>query len=135
MQVSVDAEPERADVLIVDDDAVVRTSIKRLLESAGLRVLEISSAIGASRTILQHHVRLVLVDLRMPAMAGSALVGLLRKSPRLQQVPMVLVSGAPADELVTAAAEVGADAAVSKLEMNATLVPLVRRLLRRSAHV
>jgi DNA-binding response OmpR family regulator len=68
----------------------------------------------------------------MPAMQGSALLRLVRSNPRLAHVALVLLSGVSAQELVAAAREVEADAAISKLEMASTLVPTVNRLLRRA---
>jgi CheY-like chemotaxis protein len=122
----------RAQVLVIDDNEVVRKSIARLLESAGLQVITAGSAIGASRTMLRGNVKVAVVDLDMPEMRGSALAELLRKQPKLRDVGIVIVSGVPADELVTAASRSGADAAVSKLDMAQTLVPTVKRLLRKS---
>ncbi|HEX7481714.1 MAG TPA: response regulator [Polyangiales bacterium] len=120
-----------SEVLVIDDSDLARDSIKRMLEAAGFSVVTAPSAIGASAMILHERVRVVVVDLHMPAMLGSSLVGVLRKHPRLRELAIVLISGAPVDQLVTAAGAAGANAAISKLEMASTLVPAVRRLLRR----
>jgi PleD family two-component response regulator len=65
-------------------------------------------------------------------MPGSALLPVFRRNPRLEHVAVVLLSGVSARELVTAAREVGADAAIAKLEMAQKLVPTVTRLLKRA---
>jgi CheY-like chemotaxis protein len=117
--------------LVIDDNDVVRSSIARLLETAGMSVISAPTAIGASRTMLRSHVKVAVVDLDMPEMRGSALVELLRKHPKLADIGVVIISGVPAEELVSAAASSGADAAVSKLDMHETLVPIVSRLLRK----
>ena len=77
--------------------------------------------------------RVVVADLNMPAMQGSSLLQVFRRNPRLRHVGMVLLSGVSAQELVSAASEVDADAAIAKIEMATTLVPVVHRLLRRAA--
>lgn len=126
---------EPAQVLVIDDHEISRNSVLRLLRSAGLSVVGASSAIGATRLALRRGIQVAVIDLNMPAMRGSSLVQVIRKSPRLAHVGIVLLSGASDTELVTAAGEVGADAAVSKLHMKDTLVPSVQKLLVRAARV
>jgi CheY-like chemotaxis protein len=120
-------------VLVVDDHELGRRAVVRLLRDAGLSVIASGSAIGATRLAIQSGVRVVIADLNMPAMRGSALLTVFRRNPRLAKVPVVLLSGVSAEELVAAASEVGADAAISKVEMASTLLPTVQRLLRRNS--
>jgi CheY-like chemotaxis protein len=123
---------EPADVLVIDDNTLNRNSIVRLLRSSGLSVISTDSAIGATRLVLRSGVSVVVADLNMPAMQGSSLLSVFRRNPRVTHVAVVLLSGVSAEELVTAASSVGADAAVSKLEMATMLLPAVQRLLRRA---
>ncbi len=126
------AEDPHAQILVIDDNAIVLRSVARLLERAGLSVISVGSPLGATRTMLRSHVKVAIVDLDMPEMRGSALIELLRKNPKLSNAGFVILSGRPADELVEEASSSGADAAVSKLDMHETLVPIVTRLLRRA---
>jgi DNA-binding NarL/FixJ family response regulator len=126
---------EPAQVLVIDDHQISRNSVIRLLQAAGLSVVGASSAIGATRLALRRGIQVAVIDLNMPAMRGSSLIQVIRKSPRLANVGIVLLSGASDEELVTAAGEVSADAAVSKLSMKDTLVPAVQRLLARASRV
>jgi CheY-like chemotaxis protein len=125
-------EVERAQILVIDDHALNRNSIVRLLRSAGFTVISTDSAIGATRLVLRSGASVVVADLNMPAMQGSSLLTVFRRNPRLADIAVVLLSGVAADELVAAASAAGADAAISKLEMSTTLVPAVQRLLRRA---
>jgi len=125
-------EPARADVLVIDDSQIGRGSVVRLLRRAGISVLATDSAIGTTRLILRNSVKVVIVDLNMPAMQGTALCRLVRQHPRLGHVALILLSGVEAQQLVAAAREVEADAAISKLEMATALVPAVQRMLRRA---
>lgn len=122
-----------ADVLVVDDNALSRAAIVRLLRKSGISAIATDSAIGATRLAVRSQVNVVVADLNMPAMQGSSLMQVFRRNPRLRHVGMVLLSGVSAQELVSAASEVGADAAIAKVEMAATLVPAVTKLLRRVA--
>jgi CheY-like chemotaxis protein len=123
---------EPSDVLVIDDNELNRSTIVRMLRRAGLTVISTDTAIGATRLVLRHQVNVVVADLNMPAMPGSALLPVFRRNPRLEHVAVVLLSGVSARELVTAAREVGADAAIAKLEMAQKLVPTVTRLLKRA---
>jgi CheY-like chemotaxis protein len=123
---------EQADVLVIDDNALNRAAIVRLLRKAGVSVISSDSAIGATRMVIRGGVSVVVADLNMPAMQGSSLLAVFRRNPRLAHIAVVLLSGVSAEELVEAASEVGADAAVSKLDMTTRLVPTVQRLLRRA---
>jgi CheY-like chemotaxis protein len=135
-EASEDAGPgdqsDSADVLVIDDNELNRNAIVRMLRKAGLSVISSDSAIGATRLVLRCGVSVVVADLNMPAMQGSSLLTVFRRNPRLAHVAVVLLSGVSADELVAAASEVGADAAVSKLDMSTQLLPIVTRLLRRA---
>lgn len=124
-----------AQVLVIDDHQISRNSVIRLLEAAGLTVVGASSAIGATRLALRRGIQVAVIDLNMPAMRGSSLIQVIRKSPRLAHVGIVLLSGASDEELVTAAGEASADAAVSKLNMKDTLVPAVQKLIVRAARI
>lgn len=126
---------EPAQVLVIDDQQVSRNSVIRLLQAAGFSVVGASSAIGATRLALRKGILVAVIDLNMPAMRGSSLIQVIRKSPRLAHVGIVLLSGASDEELVTAAGEASADAAVSKLNMKDTLVPAVQKLMVRAARV
>ena len=126
-------EDTLADVLVVDDNALNRSAILRLLRKNGVSAIATDSAIGATRLAVRSQVSVVVADLNMPAMQGSSLLQVFRRNPRLRHVGMVLLSGVSAEELVSAASEVGADAAIAKVEMATTLVPAVTKLLRRAA--
>ncbi|HET8933758.1 MAG TPA: response regulator [Polyangiales bacterium] len=126
-------EDTLADVLVVDDNSLNRAAILRLLRKAGISAIATDSAIGATRLAVRSQVNVVIADLNMPAMQGSSLLQVFRRNPRLRHVGMVLLSGVSAQELVSAASEVGADAAIAKVEMVTTLIPAVNKLLRRAA--
>jgi DNA-binding NarL/FixJ family response regulator len=128
-------QDEPAQVLVIDDHQISRNSVIRMLQAAGMSVVGAPSAIGATRLALRRGIQVAVIDLNMPAMRGSSLIQVIRKSPRLAHVGIVLLSGASDEELVTAAGEASADAAVSKLNMKDTLVPAVQKLIARAARV
>ncbi|HEY2735197.1 MAG TPA: response regulator, partial [Polyangiales bacterium] len=54
-----------AQVLVIDDSALNRNSIVRLLKSAGFTVISTDSAIGATRLVLRSGASVVVADLNM----------------------------------------------------------------------
>jgi DNA-binding NarL/FixJ family response regulator len=96
-------------VLLVDDDALVRSGLRMLLAGAADRI-EVVGEAGDGRGVLpavdRHRPDVVLMDIRMPQLDGIAATRLLRAQPA---PPAVLVlSTFDADELVLQALRAGA---------------------------
>jgi PAS domain S-box-containing protein len=80
-------------VLVVDDEAPIRATVRDVLESHGYRVLEAVDGADAITVFAEHaaDVRVVFTDLTMPVMDGRALIEVLRTlAPR---VPLIATSG------------------------------------------
>jgi signal transduction histidine kinase/CheY-like chemotaxis protein len=81
--------PSVGTVLLADDDAAFRGVLKGLLDGLADRVLEARDGREALALLAQDPVDLVLADMRMPGMDGSALLARLPAS-----VPAIIVTGA-----------------------------------------
>ncbi len=94
------------DVLTVDDEAVVREGVARVLASEGLRV----AGARDGRAALAHEAldscRLVLCDLMLPDMAGLDVVKALRS--RRPGLAVVVITGYATAEHMAQALEAGA---------------------------
>ena len=89
------ANPPRNRVLIVDDDAAIRSIFQRLLEGAGYDVVAVSSGHEALRTLHDDpSIGLMLLDIDMPVMDGVAVRRAQRADPQIAGIPTVIVSGA-----------------------------------------
>lgn len=117
-------------VLLIDDDDIAREFLASLLRDAGHEVYELPSPIGATRTILNENIDVVVLDIFMPQMDGDKSAKMLRENPRLEGIGIVLVSSCDASQLEEIAARVKADAVVPKSEARTRLVPTVNRLRR-----
>jgi len=82
-------------VLIVDDDAMAREILKRILEHAGYEVMTAGSGPEALRKLADGIPHLVLVDLMMPDMDGFELC---RRIKSHLDVPIVILSAVAALE-------------------------------------
>lgn len=135
----------RKSVLIVDDDAFMRSMIRAMLQGIGLDHVEIAEdgAIGLSKLrALPAQYGLVLLDLDMPVTGGLAFLRELRQEPdaRLHELPVVLLTAEPERRNAAAANSLGASGFVAKSDVTATeLAPYVERALStesaaRTAH-
>jgi DNA-binding response OmpR family regulator len=64
----------RAKILIVDDEARIRLSLRSCLEAEGYEVDEAADGVGALRAIADMKPDLVLLDLSMPRLDGMAML-------------------------------------------------------------
>jgi len=79
-------------VMVVDDDSLVLTSTRLLIEDLGHRVLCAPSGTQALRLYEQHpDIDLVITDMAMPQMDGAQLAKLLRD--RQPDLPVILATG------------------------------------------
>ncbi len=82
----------KATILVVEDIAVVRRSVRRMLELHGYRVVEAANVGVATEQIGTMDVALVIADLRLPGIDGTHLVQWLDvEHPAL---PVLVMTGA-----------------------------------------
>jgi two-component system, cell cycle sensor histidine kinase and response regulator CckA len=85
-------EPETATILVVEDDALVRTMARRSLSEAGFDVLEAANGREALALLSEHDsVGAVLTDLAMPELGGQELAQ--RVSELRPGLPVIFMSG------------------------------------------
>ncbi len=85
----------RGTALIVDDEAVIRTTLSRILERAGMVTIEAANGHGALTLLTETALRIdiAVVDLAMPGMNGLELLAAIRQ--RYPKLPVLLMSGNP----------------------------------------
>jgi two-component system, chemotaxis family, chemotaxis protein CheY len=103
-----------ATVLVVDDDATLRTLLTAVFAGAGLRVLVAASGPEALVIADETPVDLVVTDAQMPGMNGAELLAALRSRPRYADVPVFLCTGSHVGDIVTAAEAAGVTAVLPK---------------------
>jgi CheY-like chemotaxis protein len=102
-------------ILVVDDDTLIRTTIKKLLERAGHVVLEASNGIEAESVAATSGIDLLITDIIMPDKEGLMLVRDLKK--RMPDLRIIAMSGggrAGAFTLLDAASQFGAQTVLRK---------------------
>jgi FixJ family two-component response regulator len=68
-------------VAIVDDDDLMRTTLQRLLKSAGLRAQAFPSAAELLRSGHQHDTACLITDIRMPGNVRPGIAGAVECRP------------------------------------------------------
>ncbi len=82
-------------VMIVDDSAVMRAMIARVLRLSGLPIEEVHEASNGQEAldILDRKwIDLALVDINMPVMDGVELITRIRKTPRIADLQIIVVT-------------------------------------------
>jgi CheY-like chemotaxis protein len=118
--------PARA-ILVVDDDAAVRSLFHAILARAGFRVMEAADGAQALAALREGGVDVVITDLVMPEKEGLETIGEIRRS--YPHVKIAAVSGAFGGRFLETASLLGADATLAKPVTEEALVDMVRRLL------
>src|SRR3954469_7107456 len=103
-------------LLVVDDHAIVRSGIRRLLsERADIEVLEAASGEDALRAVQEQPADLIVLDLNLPGLGG---LELLRRLARAAPKSPILIFSQHAEAIyATKALEAGARGFVSKNAM------------------
>jgi DNA-binding response OmpR family regulator len=115
-------------ILIVDDDAMAREILKRILEHAGYEVMTAGSGPEALRKLHEGIPHLVVVDLMMPEMDGFELC---RRIKSHLDVPIVILSAVAAVESKVEGLQMYAEDYIVKPFEKEELVARVQRVLRR----
>jgi DNA-binding NarL/FixJ family response regulator len=120
-------------VLLIDDSELARTAIARVLTAAGFEVHLQEIAVGAIANLKRLAIDVAIVDVHLPQIMGDQFVALLRKTPALDSVRVVMITGEENEAALTAiGAQVKADAILPKSRIATDLVRLVRELAPRS---
>jgi DNA-binding response OmpR family regulator len=123
------SESSGRQVLVVDDEPMLRSLLSRLLRMEGYDVLEAEDGQAALNIVRAKEPDLVLLDVMLPARNGLDVLGDLR---RTSNVPVILVSalGEEADRVL--GLKIGADDYVVKPFSAAELSARIESVLRRA---
>jgi two-component system, chemotaxis family, chemotaxis protein CheY len=97
-------------VLVVDDSAVMRAMISRVVRLSGVPLGEMFEAANGEeglRVVAEQWVDLVLLDINMPVMNGEEMLRRLRAEPETASLPVIVVSTESSETRVHALEELG----------------------------
>lgn len=85
-------------ILVVEDENTLAFALKKKLESVGYIVNVAMDGKDALNKIEQERPDLVLLDLILPVMDGFAVLKELRKSPKNETLPVIVLTNLSSDE-------------------------------------
>jgi DNA-binding NarL/FixJ family response regulator len=122
-------------ILIVDDHAIVREGLVRILEGTGRgwQVAEATTGFQALEWLRRNEAALVIVDLSMPGMGGLELIARLRRER--PQLRVLVLSMHAEEQYALRAFQAGAHGYVTKDRAPAELVDAVAKVASGGAYV
>jgi diguanylate cyclase (GGDEF)-like protein len=99
-------EPMR--VLIVDDEAInIELAAAFLKEMEGIKIHYAQSGEAALHGVRKHDFDLILLDINMPEMDGFQVCRLLKRDPKMRDIPVIFLTAQEGSDFVTRAFEEG----------------------------
>ena len=120
-------------ILVVDDDALIRETVRNILELDGYAIMEAHDGSRVLQALEENHVDLLLTDILMPGWNGLRTISEVRRYNRDMKIVAMSGSGAGCIHL-NDASKMGADAAIAKPfspnELRALIADVMKRSLR-----
>ena len=102
------------DILIADDEAFQRQSLRFFLEQQGYHCAEAADGREAVELARRHRPRCVLIDLRMPGLDGFAVARRLRADPRTRETAIHCLTGLTGEAVRREALKAGCERFLTK---------------------
>jgi len=103
-----------AKILVIDDEALIRTIMCDMLEGTGYNVVVAPSGEEGLQTAKLERPDCILLDIMMPGMDGYETCSALKADPELAHIPVLLTSASSDVRIVDRAEHVGAITVLQK---------------------
>ncbi len=80
-------------ILVIDDSRVIRMRVRDMLPAGNFELLEAKDGIEGLNLIRQERPNLIMLDFLLPRLSGWEVFQELQRSPELQTIPLVIMSG------------------------------------------
>ncbi|WP_460957813.1 response regulator transcription factor [Parasphingorhabdus pacifica] len=117
-----------AQVLLIEDDATIRSSLSRALDERGHAVSSAGTAMAGLNRIVANPPDLVVLDIGLPDLHGREMLRMLRA---VNRVPVIVATAHGTESEIVAALDAGADDYVVKPFGAGQLDARIRAVLRR----
>lgn len=79
-------------IMVIDDSNTIRRSAEMFLKPLGCEVILAQDGFEALSKIVDHHPNLIFVDIMMPRLDGYQTCSLIKRNPRYQATPVIMLS-------------------------------------------
>lgn len=126
---------DQSNIIVIDDDPLIRLVVAKALQAAGLRTIEAASGEEGLRLFNEQGVDAILLDVMMPGgMDGFETCAEFRNLPEGRHIPVLMMTGLEDLESINRAFEVGATDFITK-PINIPLLGHRVRYMLRGSHI
>lgn len=104
----------KPDVLVVDDEPVMRDLLSIYIREMNFSVIEANDGLEALEVIDRYKPQIIITDLIMPRMNGIGLIKKLKENPSTALLPIVVITALTEREIALEAFELGVDEFIRK---------------------
>lgn len=122
--------PPRRKIVIVDDDVLIRETVRLALDHAGYYVIAVGEPDRALTVVRAEKPDLVIMDLYMPGSDGRELIRALKADPDVARTPVILFSGSAEAIDVVSGLQSGAVEYLGKPIDGEVLLAKIRHILK-----
>jgi two-component system, OmpR family, alkaline phosphatase synthesis response regulator PhoP len=123
----------RKNVLLIEDDEDILELLRYNLSQEGYVVEGVTSGEEALSLVQLKPPDLVVLDLMLPGVDGMEVCKTLKRDPRTQHIPIMMLTARSEDADIVAGLELGADDYITKPFSPRVLIARVRTVLRRKS--
>ena len=133
LQTAAPAKQRRACVMVVDDSLTVRRVTSRMLQRQNMEVLTAQDGIEALTLLEERRPDVILLDIEMPRMDGYELTRHIRRSDRLKDIPLIMITSRTGEKHRRYAMELGVDRYLGKPYQEADLIDEITSILAEAS--
>jgi CheY-like chemotaxis protein len=123
---------ERPSILITDDDAAARETLRDIFDPAGYRTFLAESGEEAIDIVQEQDIHLALMDLHLPKLSGLETMSLVRQIKGV--LPMILMTAERDENLLRKALSANAFCVLAKPVSKNVIIYVVTRALEKYYH-
>lgn len=123
----------KARILVVEDEQDIRRLVAYNLKKHGYAVDEAADGEEALRLLRASAYGLIVLDLMLPGLSGTEVLGILKRDPRTAAMPVIMLTARSEEEDKVGGLNAGADDYMTKPFSVKELLARVGALLRRPA--
>ena len=122
-------------ILVCDDNKNIANSVVIMLQAGGYRATAVNNAMDAVSTARKEHPALLIIDIMMPGMDGAMASDLMRDNAELANMPIILLSAMPEEEVRAKAEEAGVAGYLTKPFKKDQLLAIAAKFAKAPAAV